>query len=117
MVPHSTIATLSQELSWSRFRGSLPSDGPFQRDFYIEMCWLYRWSVRTLLLNGSEQSLLVDTGLKIYNSYDEAIKLTDNPIIAVAMHIHWNHGSSLSGYSPGNSDKDARRFSAVAKRW
>ncbi len=43
------------------------------------------------LLNGSDKSLLIDTGLGICNIYDEAIKLTNNPIIAAATHIHWDH--------------------------
>jgi glyoxylase-like metal-dependent hydrolase (beta-lactamase superfamily II) len=43
------------------------------------------------LLNGSERSLLIDTGLGICNIYDEVIKLTDKPITAVATHIHWDH--------------------------
>ncbi|MBN1684261.1 MAG: MBL fold metallo-hydrolase [Gammaproteobacteria bacterium] len=43
------------------------------------------------LLNGSEKSLLIDTGLGICNIYNEVIKLTDKPIIAVATHIHWDH--------------------------
>lgn len=43
------------------------------------------------LLNGSDYSLLIDTGLGIKNIYDEVIKLTDKPVIAVATHIHWDH--------------------------
>lgn len=43
------------------------------------------------LLNGSERSLLIDTGLGICNIYEEVQKLTDKPIIAVATHIHWDH--------------------------
>lgn len=43
------------------------------------------------LLNGSHHSLLIDTGLGIMNIYDEVIKLTDKPVIAVATHIHWDH--------------------------
>ena len=43
------------------------------------------------LLNGSERSLLIDTGLGICNIYDEVIKLTDKPITAIATHIHWDH--------------------------
>ncbi|AKC61486.1 MBL fold metallo-hydrolase [Clostridium sporogenes] len=43
------------------------------------------------LLNGTERSLLVDTGLGICNIYDEVIKLTDKPVTAVATHIHWDH--------------------------
>jgi len=48
------------------------------------------------LLNGSDRSLLIDTGLGICNIYDEVIKLTDKPIIAVATHIHWDH---IGGHS------------------
>ncbi|EJE7234030.1 MBL fold metallo-hydrolase [Clostridium sporogenes] len=43
------------------------------------------------LLNGTERSLLVDTGLGICNIYDKVIKLTDKPVTAVATHIHWDH--------------------------
>lgn len=43
------------------------------------------------LLNGAENSLLIDTGLGICNIYDEVIKLTDKPITAIATHIHWDH--------------------------
>lgn len=43
------------------------------------------------LLNGTDRSLLIDTGLGICNIYDEVIKLTDKPITAVATHIHWDH--------------------------
>ena len=43
------------------------------------------------LLNGSERSLLIDTGLGISNIYSEVLKLTDKPITAVATHIHWDH--------------------------
>lgn len=43
------------------------------------------------LLNGSERSLLIDTGLGICNIYDEVIKLTDKPVTAVATHVHWDH--------------------------
>lgn len=43
------------------------------------------------LLNGSEYSLLIDTGLGICNIYDQVEKLTDKPVIAIATHIHWDH--------------------------
>ncbi|MBU9728661.1 MBL fold metallo-hydrolase [Diplocloster modestus] len=43
------------------------------------------------LLNGSTHSLLIDTGLGIENIYEEVIKLTAKPVIAVATHIHWDH--------------------------
>lgn len=43
------------------------------------------------LLNGSDRSLLIDTGLGISNIYDEVVKFTNKPITAVATHIHWDH--------------------------
>lgn len=43
------------------------------------------------LLCGSEKALLIDTGLGIANIYDEVIKLTDNPIVVAATHVHWDH--------------------------
>lgn len=43
------------------------------------------------LLNGTERSLLIDTGLGICNIYEEVVRLTGNPVAAVATHIHWDH--------------------------
>ncbi|MBM9616158.1 MBL fold metallo-hydrolase [Desulfobulbus rhabdoformis] len=43
------------------------------------------------LLNGSERSLLIDTGLGICDIHEQVIKLTDKPIVAIATHIHWDH--------------------------
>lgn len=43
------------------------------------------------LLNGTDRSLLIDTGLGICNIYDEVVKLTDKPVTAAATHIHWDH--------------------------
>lgn len=43
------------------------------------------------LLCGEERTLLIDTGLGIGNIYDAVRRLTDNPISAVATHIHWDH--------------------------
>lgn len=43
------------------------------------------------LLNGSERSLLIDTGLGICDIHEEVEKLTDKPVTAVATHIHWDH--------------------------
>ncbi|MCL2577697.1 MAG: MBL fold metallo-hydrolase [Defluviitaleaceae bacterium] len=47
--------------------------------------------MHSYLLNGEQYSLLIDTGLGIENIYEQVRKLTDNPIIAVATHIHWDH--------------------------
>lgn len=43
------------------------------------------------LLNGSKNSLLIDTGLGIENIHSIVKTLTDKPVIAVATHIHWDH--------------------------
>ena len=43
------------------------------------------------LLNGSKQSLLIDTGLGISDIREKVTQLTDKPVIAVATHIHWDH--------------------------
>ena len=43
------------------------------------------------LLIGDEWGLLIDTGLGIDNIYEQVMKLTDKPIIAVATHVHWDH--------------------------
>lgn len=43
------------------------------------------------LLIGTKRALLIDTGLGICNIYDEVVKLTHQPVTAVATHIHWDH--------------------------
>ncbi len=43
------------------------------------------------LLNGSERSLLIDTGLGISNIYDEVRRITDKSVAAAATHVHWDH--------------------------
>ena len=42
------VSTLSTRLSWSHFTELLLVKEPLARDFYIEMCRVERWSVRTL---------------------------------------------------------------------
>lgn len=43
------------------------------------------------LLNGTERSLLIDTGLGICNILEQVSRLTDKPATAVATHVHWDH--------------------------
>jgi len=43
------------------------------------------------LLNGTERSLLIDTGLGICNISEIIKELTDKPVTAIATHIHWDH--------------------------
>lgn len=61
------------------------------KDTYIISEYRHWEESHAYLLNGSESSLLIDTGLGIMNIYDEVVKLTDKPIIAVATHVHWDH--------------------------
>jgi glyoxylase-like metal-dependent hydrolase (beta-lactamase superfamily II) len=61
------------------------------RESYIISEYRHWEDTHCYLLNGSERSLLIDTGLGISNIYDEIIKLTDKPVTAVATHIHWDH--------------------------
>lgn len=42
------VNTLCSQLSWSHFRLIFPIDDPLKREFYIEMCKMEHWSVRTL---------------------------------------------------------------------
>ncbi len=43
------------------------------------------------LLQGSDYSLLIDTGLGICSILEPVLKLTQKPVVAVATHIHWDH--------------------------
>lgn len=60
-------------------------------DTYIISEYRHWEETHCYLLNGTEKSLLIDTGLGICNIYDEVVKLTDKPVIAAATHIHWDH--------------------------
>ena len=60
-------------------------------DTYIISEYRHWEETHCYLLNGSGRSLLIDTGLGICNIYDEAVKLADQPVTAVATHIHWDH--------------------------
>ena len=42
------VVTLSRQLTRSHFLAIFPVADPVQREFYVEMCRLERWSVRTL---------------------------------------------------------------------
>ncbi|TAJ11374.1 MBL fold metallo-hydrolase [Marinilabiliaceae bacterium JC017] len=43
------------------------------------------------LLNGTNKSLLIDTGLGVENIWEQVQKLTNNPVTAVATHVHYDH--------------------------
>ncbi len=40
------VATLWRQLSWSHIKMIIPIEDPLQREFYIEMCKMEKWSVR-----------------------------------------------------------------------
>jgi len=61
------------------------------RDTWIISEYRHPEETHCYLLNGSGCSLLIDTGLGIGNIYDEVKRLTDNPVTAVATHVHWDH--------------------------
>lgn len=42
------VASVMRQLSWTHIRELIPIKDPLKRDFYIEICKLERWSVRTL---------------------------------------------------------------------
>jgi predicted nuclease of restriction endonuclease-like (RecB) superfamily len=42
------VSTLWRQLGWSHFKEIIYKKDPLQRDFYVEMCRIERWSVRTL---------------------------------------------------------------------
>jgi hypothetical protein len=42
------VATLSRQLGWSHFKEIIPLVDDLKHDFYVEMCRIERWSVRTL---------------------------------------------------------------------
>jgi len=52
------LSTLSKELGWSHFVEILPLKDDLQRDFYVEMCRVERWSVRTLRSRESSPHLV-----------------------------------------------------------
>ncbi len=42
------VVSLTRQLSWSHVLALLPLKEPLQREFYVQMCAVERWSVRTL---------------------------------------------------------------------
>ncbi len=61
------------------------------RETYIISEYRHWEETHCYLLNGSDHSLLIDTGLGICNIYEEVIRLTNKPVTAIATHIHWDH--------------------------
>lgn len=68
-------------------------------DTYIISEYRHWEETHCYLLNGSQRSLLIDTGLGICNISGTIEKLTDKPVTAVATHIHWDHIGGHKYYS------------------
>lgn len=64
-------------------------------DTYIISEYKHWEETHAYLLNGTTNSLLIDTGLGIMNIRDEVMRLTDKPVIAVPTHVHWDHIGGL----------------------
>ena len=62
------------------------------------------------MLCGFEKALLIDTGLGISNIYDEAIKLTDKPIVVAATHVHWDHIGGHKYFSEFYAHRDEQSW-------
>lgn len=52
--------------------------------------------MHSYLLIGSENALLIDTGLGLENIKDEIAKLTNLPVKVATTHVHWDH---IGGHS------------------
>lgn len=65
------------------------------KDTYIISEYKHWEETHAYLLNGTTNSLLIDTGLGIMNIRDEVMSLTDKPVIAVPTHVHWDHIGGL----------------------
>jgi predicted nuclease of restriction endonuclease-like (RecB) superfamily len=65
------VVSLIRQLSWTHILAILPIEDPLKREFYIEMCKLERWSVRTF--RERIQSMLYER-TAISRKPDETIK-------------------------------------------
>lgn len=52
------IVSLIRQLSWTHIIALIPTEDTLKRDFYIEMCKMDKWSVRTL--RGRIDSMLFE---------------------------------------------------------
>ena len=68
------------------------------QDTYVISEYKHWEETHCYLLNGTTQSLLIDTGLGICNISKIVARLTNNPVTAIATHIHWDHIGGLAYY-------------------
>lgn len=60
-------------------------------DSYIISEYRHWEETHCYLLNGTQRSLLIDTGLGICDISEIVARLTDKPVTAIATHVHWDH--------------------------
>lgn len=100
------VVSLIRQLSWTHIIALIPIEDPLKRDFYIEMCKMDKWSVRTL--RGRIDSMLFERtaiSKKVINhlsSFLEHIQETKD--VAAAFYDFWskhppNTFISIFGYS------------------
>lgn len=75
-------------------------------DTYVISEYKHWEETHCYLLNGKNKSLLIDTGLGICNISEIVRELTDNPVIAIATHIHWDHIGGHRYYSEFYAHKE-----------
>lgn len=74
--------------------------------------------VRSFLLLGEKQALLIDTGLGIGDIYQEVRRLTALPIQTVFTHVHWDHiGGGKSFENIGVHPDDLEWFEKGIPVW
>lgn len=66
------------------------------KDTYVISEYKHWEETHCYLLNGTDRSLLIDSGMGIQNIRDEVARITDNPVVTVATHTHWDH---IGGHS------------------
>lgn len=63
----------------------------WSKDTFVISEWRHWEETHCYLLLGSEQALLIDTGLGVGNLRAQVETLTDLPILVVSTHVHWDH--------------------------
>lgn len=84
-------STVKDKIERKRTMGEWFTVDAIDKDTFVISEYRHWEETHCYLLNGSERSLLIDTGLGICNIYDEVKKLTDKPVAAAATHVHWDH--------------------------
>jgi len=60
-------------------------------DTFVISEWRHWEETHCYLLLGSDQALLIDTGLGVGDLLTQVERLTDLPVLVVSTHVHWDH--------------------------